>query len=68
MTTAEKKAMSEAKALGALGLMKDFENEPPLHSLFPLTLSNGKTVPAIHIACSKCNAQISGDRIHGRVI
>ena len=61
----DKKAMSEAKTLG---LMKDFENEPPLHSLFPLTLSNGKKVPAIHIVCSKCNAQISGDRIHGRVI
>lgn len=61
----DKKAMSEAKTRG---LMKDFESEPPLHSLFPLTLSNGKTVPAIHIVCSKCDAQISGDRIHGRVI
>jgi hypothetical protein len=50
------------------GLMTDVENEPPLHWLFPLTLSNGKTVPAIHIVCSKCNAQISGDRIQGRVI
>jgi len=61
----DKKAISEAKALG---LMTDFDNEPPLHSLFPLTLSNGKTVPGVHIVCSKCNAQISGDRIHGRVI
>ena len=61
----DKKAISEAKTLGWITA---FENEPPLHSLFPMTLSNGKTVPGVHVVCSKCNAQISGDRIHGRVV
>ena len=61
----DKKAISEAKTLGWIAA---FEAEPPLHTLFPVALSNGKTVPGVHIVCSRCNAQISGDRIHGRVI
>jgi hypothetical protein len=61
----DKKEISEANSLG---LMTAFKNEPPLHTAFPVTLSNGKMVPSIHVVCSKCDAQISGDRIHGRVV
>ena len=61
----DKKSMSEAKTLGWIAA---FKTEPPLHTLFAVTLSNGKTVPNIHIVCLECDAQISGDRIHGRVV
>lgn len=45
-----------------------FQAEPPLHTLFPLVLPNGKSIPGVHIVCSKCQERISGDRVHGRVI
>lgn len=57
--------MSDAKARAWIS---EFQNEPPLHTLFPLTLSNGKTVPSIHVVCSCCDGRLSGDRIHGRVV
>ena len=59
------KALSEAKLLG---LMADFENEPPLHTQLPVQLVNGKSVPLVHVVCSMCGGTISGDRVHGRVI
>lgn len=61
----DKNAMSEAKSLDWI---TEFKNDPPLHTLFPVTLSNGNQVPGIHIVCASCNNRISGDRIHGRVV
>ena len=60
----DKKAISEAKTQGWITA---FQNEPPLHSQFPVTLKNGKTVPGVHVVCAQCNNQISGDRVHGRL-
>lgn len=57
--------MSDAKARGWIGA---FASEPPLHTAFPVTLANGKSVPNIHVVCSCCSGHISGDRVHGRVI
>jgi hypothetical protein len=57
--------MSEARTRGWITA---FANEPPLHTQFPIKLINGKSVPGVHVVCSCCNGQISGDRIHGRVI
>lgn len=45
-----------------------FRADPPLHTLFPVKLQNGKSVPAVHIVCSTCRDSLSGDRIHGRVV
>lgn len=44
-----------------------FERDPPLYTLFPLTLKNGKSIPGAHVVCSACNCRISGDRVRGRV-
>ena len=60
----DEKAVSEAKALD---WMSAFKNEPPLHTLFPVMLINGKQVPGVHVVCRSCGNRISGDRIHGRV-
>ena len=57
--------MSDAKARGWIAA---FASEPPLYTLFPVKLANGKSVPGVHVVCSGCNGRISGDRIHGRVI
>ena len=46
----------------------DFETDSPLYIHFPLLLVNGKSVPGVHVVCSKCGGRISGDRIHGRVM
>lgn len=62
---ADGKAISEATTLSWIAA---FDNEPPLYSLFPVTLMNGKTVPGVHVVCSRCDNRISGDRVHGRVI
>ena len=64
MAVTDEKAVSEAKTQA---WMAAFENEPPLHTLFPVTLTNGKTVPGVQIVCRCCGNRISGDRIHGRV-
>ena len=61
----ENMAMSDAKVRGWIAA---FDTEPPLHTLFPVELLNGKTVPGIHVVCSQCKGHISGDRVHGRVI
>ena len=61
----DNEAISEAKTLGWITA---FENEPPLHTQFPVTLSNGNQVPGVHIVCRSCGNRISGDRIHGRVV
>jgi hypothetical protein len=61
----DEKPISEATTLSWIAA---FDKEPPLFSLFPVTLVNGKTVPGVHVVCSKCKATISGDRVHGRVI
>ena len=61
----DKKAISDAKTRGWLA---EFESDPPLHKIFPVTLINGTSVPGIHIVCSNCSGSISGDRIRGRVI
>lgn len=48
--------------------MTKFKNEPPLHTLFPVILANGKSVPGVHIVCMQCGNRISGDRVRGRLI
>lgn len=45
-----------------------FRADPPLHTLFPVVLNNGKSVPGVNIVCSTCRDSLSGDRIHGRVV
>ena len=60
----DKKAVSEGKTLGWITA---FESEPPLHTLLPVILKNGKTVPGVHIVCTQCRNRISGDRVHGRL-
>lgn len=45
-----------------------FERDAPLFEQLPLTLRNGRSVPAIHIVCSTCSCRLSGDRVHGRVV
>ncbi len=45
-----------------------FERDPPLFMQFPLSLRNGKSIPGVHVVCSACHCQISGDRVRGRVI
>jgi hypothetical protein len=57
--------MSDAKARAWIS---QFQNEPPLYTLLPLILANGKSVPGVHVVCSTCSGRISGDRVHGRVI
>ena len=44
-----------------------FERDPPLHTLFPLPLKNGKSIPGVHVVCSACGGRLSGDRVRGRV-
>ena len=61
----ENRTVSEANARSWITA---FKNEPPLHSRFPLTLSNGKQVPGIHVVCASCDNRLTGDRIHGRVV
>jgi hypothetical protein len=61
----EKNAVSDAKTPGWITA---FQSEPPLHTLFPVYLVNGKSVPGVHIVCSKCGGRISGDRVRGRVV
>jgi hypothetical protein len=57
-------ATSDAKARAWI---MAFEGEQPLYIQFPIRLVNGKSVPGIHVTCSCCNGQISGDRVRGRV-
>ena len=45
-----------------------FRSDPALHTLFPVTLMNGKLLPGVHVACSNCGNRISGDRVHGRTV
>ena len=47
--------------------MSAFKTEPPLHTLFPVTLKNGKSVPGVHVVCTQCGNRITGDRVHGRL-
>lgn len=58
-------AVSEAKTLA---WMAEFKNEPPLYTLLPMKLANGKSVPSVHVVCMRCGNRISGDRVHGRLI
>jgi len=45
-----------------------FRSDPALHTLFPVTLMNGKLLPGMHVVCSNCGNSISGDRVHGRTV
>ena len=45
-----------------------YKREAPLYSQMPITLQNGKSVPGLHVVCSSCGNQISGDRVRGRVV
>lgn len=58
-------AVSEAKTLAWTA---EFKNEPPLHTLLPMKLANGESVPSVHVVCMRCGNRISGDRVHGRLI
>ena len=60
----DRDSASEAKTLGWITA---FASEPPLHTQFPVKFVNGKSVPGVHVVCSCCNGQISGDRVRGRV-
>lgn len=45
-----------------------FKWDAPLHSQFPITLKNGKSIPGVHVICNTCGSQLSGDRVRGRVV
>ena len=62
---AQDRVVSEAKVLGWI---KSFESDPELHTQFPVTLKNGKTVPAIGVRCTKCGNLIDNETVHGRVV
>jgi hypothetical protein len=45
-----------------------YKQERPLHSQFPITLKNGKSVPGLLVVCNNCGDHITGDRVRGRII
>jgi hypothetical protein len=45
-----------------------YKLDAPLHSQFPITLKNGKSVPGVHVICNSCCNHLSGDRLRGRII
>lgn len=45
-----------------------YEVDAPLYSQMPVALTNGESVPGLHIVCKKCGHNLSGDRVRGRVI
>jgi hypothetical protein len=45
-----------------------YKLDAPLHSQFPITLKNGKSVPGVHVICNSCGNHLSGDRLRGRII
>jgi hypothetical protein len=52
----------------AEGWQRDFERDGPLYTYFPVTLANGKSIPALHIVCDSCGGLVSGAAVRGRVI
>lgn len=45
-----------------------YKRDAPLYSQMPITLKNGKSVPGVHVICNTCGNNLSGDRVHGRVV
>lgn len=56
-----------APAARVQGWLTAFHADPPLHTSFPLDLSNGHSVPGIHVICPCCNTIVATSLVHGRV-
>ena len=52
----------------AEGWRRDFERDAPLYTHFPLTLVNGKSIPAVQIVCDGCGGRLSGTAVRGRLV
>lgn len=65
MTGNEARAVREVHVAAWLTAYK---GDAPLHSQFPITLRNGKSVPGVHVICNNCGNHLSGDRVRGRAI
>jgi len=46
---------------------KAYEEDPALHTQFPITLPNAAVVPGIACICARCGKPVDREMVHGRV-
>lgn len=44
-----------------------FKRDPPLHTLFPVTLGNGAVVTGFNADCGNCRQTVDPEWVHGRL-